>query len=604
VSGRRGRVSPALLVTITWAWIAALGVAAPAVAADGSAAGVAPAANPAAAAVDQLAAETWQRQVSRSPALRLARGLPVEHLPDLSHEAAAAEARWAGVALERLATVDLAALDHERWLTARLLDHQLRLILDGLPHFWHQFQVTPYTWSFNGVQEAFAGHPLTDEEQTARYLALLDELPRVARQARENLEEQRRRGILLPRAELDAVTSLMGALAATGEASPFRPAAERLAALGEERAAAVLAEVDRRVAASVAPAFAALGATLQGDYRAATPERVGLGSYPGGAEAYRYLIRVHTGLDLSPQEVHDLGVGETTRIAAEMAELRALLGSEEPMAEYHAALRSDPRFLACDAAGVGERLMAAVRRIEPLVDGWFLRTPAAPHGVERLQPELEGAMTFGYYDPPKPTQEVGRYLFNGSRLQERTLVTAAALIYHELVPGHHFQIALQRENTSLPEIRRESYPTAYVEGWAEYASDLAGEMGLYREPYDRYGRLGMDMFLSARLVVDTGMNALGWSLDDARAFLRAHVLESDTQLASETLRYAVDIPGQALAYKLGSLRIRALRDRAAAQLGERFDVRRFHEAVLGVGALPLPILEEHVDWWIAQEARR
>jgi uncharacterized protein (DUF885 family) len=213
-------------------------------------------------------------------------------------------------------------------------------------------------------------------------------------------------------------------------------------------------------------------------------------------------------------------------------------------------------------------------------------------------------MTFGYYDPPDHDKPSGRYRFNGSRLGERTMVTAAPLIYHELVPGHHFQIALQRENEELPPLRRESFATAFVEGWAEYASDLAGEMGLYREPYDRYGRLAMDMFLSTRLVVDTGMNAFGWSLEQARQFMRGHVLESETQIGTETLRYSVDLPGQALAYKLGSSKIRELRERAEAELGERFDVRRFHDAVLSPGALPLPVLEEHVGWWIAQEKRR
>ena len=213
-------------------------------------------------------------------------------------------------------------------------------------------------------------------------------------------------------------------------------------------------------------------------------------------------------------------------------------------------------------------------------------------------------MTFGYYDPPKPDEPSGRYRFNGSRLGERSLLTAAPLIYHELVPGHHFQVALQRENAELPPLRRESFPTAFVEGWAEYASDLAGEMGLYREPYDRYGRLAMDMFLSARLVVDTGMNALGWSLEDARRFLREHVLESETQIATETLRYSVDLPAQALAYKLGSARIRELRRRAEAELGPAFDVRRFHDAVLAPGALPLPVLEESIAGWIAAERER
>ena len=226
----------------------------------------------AAAAVDALAEEAWQRQLRASPPLRLERGLPVDTLPDLSFEHAAAEAAWAQDALGRLASVDLDVLDPSRRLTARLLDHQLRLLVDALPSFWHRFQVTPYTWSFSGVQQAFAGHPLATADDRRRFLALLDQLPRVAAQLRGNLGEQRRRGILLPQPAIDLVAGLFGALAAHPAASPFRPAAARLEPLAAGEAAAFLAEVDRRLEADVSPAFAGL-------VRAWNPETTG----PGGA---------------------------------------------------------------------------------------------------------------------------------------------------------------------------------------------------------------------------------------------------------------------------------------------------------------------------------
>ena len=186
-------------------------------------------------------------------------------------------------------------------------------------------------------------------------------------------------------------------------------------------------------------------------------------------------------------------------------------------------------------------------------------------------------------------------MYNGSRLEERSILNAAALAYHELVPGHHFQIVLARENMRLPRFRRETMYTAFTEGWGEYASDLAGEMGMYEDPYDRAGRLSMDLFLTTRLVVDTGMNALGWPRERAMAFMREHTLESEAQIATETLRYSTDIPGQALAYKLGSRTIRQLRERMRARLGPAFDVRRFHQIVLGSGAMPLGVLERHVE---------
>jgi uncharacterized protein (DUF885 family) len=171
-------------------------------------------------------------------------------------------------------------------------------------------------------------------------------------------------------------------------------------------------------------------------------------------------------------------------------------------------------------------------------------------------------------------------------------------VYHELVPGHHFQLNLQSENESLPAFRREGGHTAFVEGWAEYASGLAEEMGMYQDPYELYGRLTAEMFLTVRLVVDTGMNYFDWPREKAMQFMRANLLESETQIHTESLRYSCDIPGQALGYKMGSFKIRALREKTKQALQKKYDVREFHAAVLGSGSMPMTVLEKHVDWII------
>jgi uncharacterized protein (DUF885 family) len=251
---------------------------------------------------------------------------------------------------------------------------------------------------------------------------------------------------------------------------------------------------------------------------------------------------------------------------------------------------------------MGEALMAAARRIEPKLAEWFGTRPKAPYGVRRLSPALEPVMTYGFYQRPTPQEPGGYYMFNGSKLEERSMLNAAALSYHELVPGHHFQVALTQENPRLSAFRKNAAYTAFLEGWGEYASDLAGDMGMYTDPYDRAGRLSMDLFLSTRLVVDTGMNALGWSRDRAMDYMRAHTFESETQIRTETLRYSADMPGQALAYKMGSRTIRELRERMRQRLGARFDVRRFHETVLMHGSMPLGVLERHVERLLAPAA--
>lgn len=562
--------------------------------------------------LDALAEEYWQRLLSEAPALRIKEGLPVTTLPDVTFEHAQETAAWAQGLRERLAAIDPATFDeagdHERWLTHRILEWQARQLVDGLPHFWHRFQVTPYSSGLGTLGQVFGQAPLGTAEEREVYLDLLSQVAHLGRQLRENLLVQREKGILVPAPEIPLVEAVYRPYAAAPVEHPYRVPAERLAGLDPEEAQAFSRRVDEALAAEVAPAFADLLGTFDDGYRASAPSAVGLGRYPGGSDAYRYLVAHHTTLDgLTPEEVHERGLAEVARIEAEMAGLRRLLSggdAEVSAPDFHRSLRADPRFLACSPEDVAERLMRPVRRIVPMVGEWFVETPEAPYGVARLDPGLEAGMTFGYYQWPTPAEPVGTYFFNGSSLGERPLVQAAALIYHELVPGHHFQIALQTENPNLPDFRRNAFPTAFVEGWAEYASGVAGEMGLYGEPYDRYGRLAMEMFLAARLVVDTGMNALGWSREEALEFLRPRLLESDTQLATETLRYAVDIPGQALAYKVGALAIQDLRQRAEEALGERFDVRRFHHTVLAHGAMPLDVLEEHVDWWIARERER
>jgi uncharacterized protein (DUF885 family) len=221
--------------------------------------------------------------------------------------------------------------------------------------------------------------------------------------------------------------------------------------------------------------------------------------------------------------------------------------------------------------------------------------------VKPLEAQRAASMTYVYYQIPTSSDPSCYYIYNGTRPEDRSILMAEAVIYHELVPGHHFQMALQMENAALVPFRRNAHPTAFTEGWGEYASDLAGEMGMYSDPYQRAGRLAMDLFLSTRLVVDTGMNALGWSREKALAFMREHTFETDLQIDTETLRYAADYHGQALAYKLGSRKFHELRDRAKRELGTKFDLPAFHAYVLRAGAMPLSVLDGHVDCLIREK---
>jgi uncharacterized protein (DUF885 family) len=546
-------------------------------------------------------------ELDRDPGLRLQRGLEVSRFPELSFEEAQRDARDLRAFRERLTRIDPKRLTHEEWLSREVLGWQLAIYAEGADHFWDFFQVTPYASPFRSpLHQVFTSFTFRKEKDRLRYLDLLRQYARVMGQLRTNLEAQRAKGILLPKAEIDPVVSLVRSFVRRPEESLFWVSSERLQKFYPEDAAAFQGEVRKLVETQVSPALEALVAVPDAKaYRDAAPERTGLGQYPRGPQAYAYAVRLHTTLDtVTPEEIHQRGLQEIARLNGRLEELRKKVGFEGDLAAFRRFLKTDPRFFAKTPEEVSQRLLAPIRRIEPHIKDFFGRVPKAPYGVARLEPELEGAMTYGYYRQPSPERAEGDYMFNGSKLGERSMLSAATLIYHELIPGHHFQISLQVENGNLPEFRKNSYPTAFVEGWAMYASGLAEEMEGYADPYDLAGWIAQDLFLSSRLVVDTGMGALGWTRQQAIDYMRENTFESDTQIGTETLRYSVDIPAQALAYKMGSSEIWDLRRKAEKELGKKFDVRRFHDAVLGSGAMPITVLRKHVDWWIDQEKRR
>ena len=529
---------------------------------------------------------------------RLKLGLPIEKLPDVTRAGEEAVAEEARKMMARLGPVKGSELDHEQSLSLEVLTRQLTLQVESPKVFDFRFQVTPYLSPLSGVGQMFAALPLSAAPDRARYLARLAEVPALARHIVANLEVQAKKGIRVPRPELDQVDIFLKAFTATGVSSPFRPGMSRLAAASPADTAAFLKAVDDAINDNVAPALRGLAAAVSGEYRVKAPDAVGMSQYPGGPAAYRALVKLHTTMDIAPERVHAIGLENVSRIAAQMKAIRVELGFAGTQEEFKASLRGNPRLFPKTPEEIGERLMSYITRIEPVVDAFFGRRPKAPYGVKRLDPQLEPGQTFGYYQIPTGVDPKGYYNYNGSNLSDRSLLNAGPLIYHELIPGHHFQINLAYENAAIPEFRQESFDTAYTEGWGEYAAHLAGEMGMYKDAYDRYGRLSMEMFVSVRLVVDTGMNALGWPREKAIAYMKENAMETDTQIASETLRYSCDLPGQALAYKMGALRILELRQNARTALGPRFDMRRFHDWILGSGSLPMITLERHVQAFI------
>ncbi|HEX5475023.1 MAG TPA: DUF885 domain-containing protein [Vicinamibacterales bacterium] len=521
-----------------------------------------------------------------------------------SEAQAKGDARWADGFLQRLHAIAPDTLAHEDALTYATLDFDAKLMKKGAQYYWLDSFITPYASPLTFLAGTFANLPLASDADRQTYCDTLDALPITFAAYEARLRGQVQRGIVLPTDELPLVLAFVRGFSAPATASPFTVDARRLAQVDGATRARFVEQVGATITDVVNPAVDRLSAYIDGPYRAHAASQVGVSRFPRGAEYYRFLIDRYVGLDLTPEQIHQIGLDEVARLEAALDQVRRDAGYAGTLAAFRDELRNDPRFRARSGEEIGERMAAAIKRIEPKIDEFFPKKPSAPYGLKALDPQRAGSMTYGYYQIPTATDPSGYYMYNGTRPQERSILMADAVIYHELVPGHHFQMALQMENTALVPFRRNAHPTAFTEGWGEYASDLAGEMGMYRDPYQRAGRLAMDLFLSSRLVVDTGMNALGWPRAKAVAYMREHTFESDLQIDTESLRYSVDIPGQALAYKLGAKHIHDLRNRIAAEQGAAFDLRAFHGYLLSAGALPLPVLDEHMACYLHERHRQ
>ncbi len=550
-----------------------------------------------------IADEAWQ-EIRRSNWVQQQLAEPPSRLPDLSFDESARRATVGAALLRRCDAVEVDRLPPDVRLTLECARFRAAawaregdwywLVFDptGIG-FYGLFAETAYCGGFllNGVHAMLRSFVFRESADLDRYLALVADYVRVLGQMASRTLGQAERGIYMPRVQMVQAQALLRALRARARAA-LDVSPDRVATLDATR---FRAELERRIVADVEPAYDGLLATFTAEYAARAPEGVGVGQYPGGRDVYEELVRLHTTLALSPQQVHARGLERMADLQAQMARIRVELGFDGDHQAFSRRLADDPAWRASSIAGVEQVFQRYIDRLRPRYAEQFWTEPPVAYGVAPLPDTLHGSMTFGYYDAPRPDRPQGLYLFNGANLLRQPLHTLAALTYHELVPGHHLHLATQTSNTRAHPVRRFSLVNAYNEGWAEYAGTLAGELGMYASPEERYGRLTMDAFLTSRLVVDTGMNVLGWSLERARDYMREFSGMAEAEVLTETVRYSCDIPAQALAYKLGDVEMLGMRARMQRRLGDRFDPRSFHAAVLSAGALPLPVLAAYLE---------
>jgi uncharacterized protein (DUF885 family) len=410
-----------------------------------------------------------------------------------------------------------------------------------------------------------------------------------------------------PRVTINTVLEqLKGPLTADPEANPFyAPFKKMPASIPAAEQARLTAAGKAAVQVVAVPAFQRLDKFFREVYLPASRDTVGIYDTPGGEQYYRNRIRYFTTVDnMDAARIHNLGQEEVKRIRAEMEKTLEGINFLGTLDQFLGFMRTDPRFF----YKTPQELMAAyektARGIEPQLPKLFGRLPKTPFGIRAIPDATAPTTTTAYYQPPSlDGSRQGYYYVNLYKPETRPIWEIEVLTAHESVPGHHLQIALSYEMTGMPQFRRNADYTAFVEGWALYSEKLGYELGLYQDDFQKMGQLNYDMWRAVRLVVDTGMHAFKWNRDQAVYFFKQNTGKSDLDINNEIDRY-ISWPGQALAYKVGQLRIQALRAEAEKALGDRFDVRAFHDKLLGSGALPLSVLETEMRAWIAEQSAR
>ena len=508
--------------------------------------------------------------------------------------------------LARLNTIPAAGLDSADQTNRAILKRQLEGAIEGNRFGQRQLLYSTLGSYHNMIAGMAEQLPFRARADYDNYLSRLALVPDRMRAYSDLSVAAARQGFVQPCVTMTGFeASITGVIAADPAKSRFYLpfAGARPSVIADADWGALQERARGLISSHINPSYQSFDDAYVRDIKGKCRASVGASALPNGAAYYAYQVRQQTTTDLTPEAIHQLGLREVARIRAEMVEVATKAGYPTREAMI-AEIRSNPKYF----ARTPTELMAAAALQAKTIDGkmptLFTRLPRLPYGVREIPAETAAGNTTAYYQPGSPDAGIaGTYYVNTSKLDQRPLWELPALTVHEAVPGHHMQIALQQE-LEMPTWRKYTASfTAFVEGWGLYSERLGIEMGIYDTPEKNMGRLSYEMWRACRLVVDTGLHAKGWSKGQAVAFMKDNSALTDANIDAEVNRY-ISNPGQALAYKLGELKIRELRARAEQQLGPKFDLRRFHDAVLGQGAVPLDTLEAQIDAWIAAEKAR
>jgi len=505
--------------------------------------------------------------------------------------------------LQRLLEIDREQLDYQEQISYDLfkLNREQSLEGDQFPsHLVPISQRSSLTISFVQLGSGTGAHPFMTVKDYDDFLSRADQFAINVDQVIENMTDGIREGIvqprilmakLVPQLESQTVDDPMD----SGFYTPVREMPDDFSAEDRERLTAAFRD---KISNTIIPAFERLNNFVGDDYMASARETVGFSDLPNGENWYAYMVRVRTTTEMTPDEIHQLGLDEVTRIHAQMQGVKDEVGFEGDLHDFFDFVNTDRQFFFDEAEGLIQGYRDMMDHVSELSKKSFSIFPKTDFEVRRVEPFREKSASGGSYvagtaDGTRP----GIFYANAYDIKARGKWAMESLFLHEAIPGHHFQIMIQRENEDLPAFRRYGGFTAFSEGWGLYAESLGKELGVYTDPYQYFGSLNAELWRAIRLVVDTGIHAKGWTRQEVLDYMYANSAVAEARAVSEAERFMAN-PGQALAYKIGQLKIREIRDNAERRLGDKFDIKDFHTQVLKDGAMPLSMLEAKLDRWV------
>ena len=559
----------------------------------------------------------WKRWMEEYPEVATGVGYPGQDARWSDDSPAGIERRKKHLAesIAQLKQIRRDALPEDEKLNFDLYSHLLEASEEGLKYgddpFPFRFVVPHSLWmpinQMEGVQQGGADTlENTPHHNVAEYEIILQRmkaLPAYVDQQTDLMKEGLKRGYTLPKITLrDLPKQIADLIPAYPMASALlQPFTEFPSSISDSDRARLTDQAKQVYTSSLAPAFHRLHDYVANTYLPACRDNIAATSLPEGNAAYTFHVRWQTTTNLPPPQIHEIGLSEVKRIRAEMDKVIASVNFKGSFHDFTEFLRTDPQFYYDKADDLVNGYRIIAKRIDPELAHEFGKLPRLPYGVCPIPDFKAPSQTTAYYQPGSPA--VGRpgcYFVNSYNLHARPKWEMEALSLHESVPGHHLQLSLAQEMENVPEFRKHVGYSAFVEGWALYSESLGEELGLLKDPYSKFGQLTYEMWRAVRLVVDTGMHSMGWSREQAIQFFKDNTGKTDQDITVEVDRYIV-WPGQALAYKLGQLKIRELRTEAEKKQGEAFSVRKFHDAVLESGSIPLDVLEAHIHGWLVQQ---